>query len=126
MQKEAEECLERLEVARERKRWKETALQKQALAEEARLADTRRDVVGREVRKVESANRSAPLCPFSVNATLSPSSFEFSIHSLHHEGKKNTFKEQNRSHPIISVVYLQWDEVMNASAQGASGGETGV
>lgn len=54
--------MERLEGARERKRWKETALQGRALAE-ARLADARRDVVGREVRKVEAANRSAPSVP---------------------------------------------------------------
>lgn len=54
-----------------------TELQKQAMAEEAGLADTMRDMVGREVRKGESVNRSAPLR--SVNVTHSPSSFEISI-----------------------------------------------
>lgn len=54
-----------------------TELQKPALAEEAGLADTGGEVVGREVRKGESVNRSAPLQ--SVNVTHSPSSFEISI-----------------------------------------------
>lgn len=68
-----------------------TELQKQAVAEEAGLADTMRDVVGREVRKGESVNRSAPLR--SVNVTHSPSSFEISINGIHHEGEKNDFKD---------------------------------
>lgn len=54
LQKEAEERLKQLDVAQERKRGKVTELQKQALPEEARLADTMRDVVGREMRKGES------------------------------------------------------------------------
>lgn len=50
LQKEAEERLKLLDVAQERKRGKVTELQKQSLPEEARLADTMRDMVGREVR----------------------------------------------------------------------------
>lgn len=54
LQQEAERRLRRLDGAQERKRGKVTELQKQALAEEARLADTMRDVAGREVRRGES------------------------------------------------------------------------
>lgn len=50
LQKEAEEHLKLLDVAQERKRGKVTEIQKQSLPEVARLADTMRDMVGREVR----------------------------------------------------------------------------
>lgn len=53
------ERLKWLDVAQEK--WgKMTELEKQALTKETRLTDTRRDVVGREVR-TESVKRSVPL-----------------------------------------------------------------
>lgn len=51
LQKEVEERLKRVDVEQESKREGLAELHRQTLAEEERLADTMRNVIGRKVRK---------------------------------------------------------------------------